>query len=210
MTLGYLYSRIFKRFLRGKSILNSTVDQTAKIYSGCLFYDSSIGRYSYLGYDCEFVNCEVGSFCSIAGSVIVGGAQHPLDWVSTSPVFYDIAGGTGKHLGNLPAPKTKRTKIGNDVWIGHRAIIMAGVTIGNGAVVGAGAVVTKDVPPYAIVAGVPANIIRYRFDEETISDLINSQWWNLAIKDIEIYSKYMNNPGEFVKCLKNNNLMGGK
>lgn len=198
MTLRYLYSRFFKRFVRGKSVLNSKIDKTAKVYSGCLFYDSSLGKYSYLGYDCEIVNCEIGAFCSIAGSVIIGGAQHPLNWVSTSPVFYNIAGGTGQHLGDLIVPKTKRTTIGNDVWIGHRAIIMAGVTIGDGAVIGAGAVVTKDVPPYAIVGGVPANIIRYRFDDKIITELQNSKWWDLPDKELRKKSIYMNNPNTFL------------
>lgn len=201
MTLGYLYSKFFKKIIRGKTILNSKIDKTAKVYSGCLFYNSSLGKYSYLGYDCEIQNCEIGAFCSIAGSVIIGGAQHPLNWVSTSPVFYNIAGGTGRHLGDLTVSETKKTTIGNDVWIGHRAIIMAGVNVGDGAVIGAGAVVTKDVPSYAIVAGVPAQIIRYRFDQEIIQKIKNSKWWDLSDEILRGYSKYMNNPNVFCDCL---------
>ena len=73
----------------------------------------------------------------------------------------------------------KRVKVGNDVWIGTKVIVMGGVTIGDGAVIGAGSIVTKDVPPYAIVAGVPAKIIRYRFSEEIVKELQNIKWWNL-------------------------------
>lgn len=203
MILGYLYSKFFKKFIRGKSVLNSFIDKTAKIYSGCLFYDSTLGKYSYIGYDCEIVNCKIGAFCSIAGGVIIGGAKHPIDWVSTSPVFYSASGGTGRHLGKLNIPKTKQTVIGNDVWIGHRAIILQGVTIGNGAVIGAGAVVTKDIPPYAIVVGVPAKIVRYRFNKEIIDSLEDIKWWNLQDRDLRSYSQYMNNPKAFCDEIRN-------
>lgn len=197
MTLKYLYSKFFKKVLRGTSILNSQVDKTAKIYSGSSFYDSVIGRYSYIGYDSEVVNCEIGSFCSIANGFIAGGAKHPIDWVSTSPVFYNVKGGTGYHLGKLAAPSTLRIVIGHDVWIGSRAIVMQGVSIGNGAIVGAGAVVTKDVPPYAIVAGCPARIIRYRFDDATIQKLQDSRWWMLPDNVLSNFSSLADTPDDF-------------
>ena len=192
MTIGYLYSKFFKRVLRGTSILNSEIDKTAKVYSASSFYNSKIGRYSYVGYDSEVVNCEIGAFCSIANGLIVGGAQHPMEWVSTSPVFYDVKGGTGHRLGNLKVETPKRTIIGNDVWIGSRVIIMQGIRIGDGAVIGAGAVVTKDVPPYAIVAGVPAKVIRYRFDAETIDKLLKLKWWNWDEAQLRKYAHCFN------------------
>ena len=203
MTLGYLYSKFFKKVLRGRSILNSQIDRTAKIYSGTEFYDSSIGRYSYIGYDSTVHSCDIGSFCSIANGFVVGGAKHPLEWVSTSPVFYNVRGGSGKHLGYLKFDPLKRTSIGHDVWIGNRVTIMQGVTIGNGAAIGAGAIVTKDVPPYAIVAGCPAKVIRYRFDEVTIQRLQESQWWLLSDVRIRSLAKYINEPQRFLKELNN-------
>lgn len=198
MKLAYLYSKFFKKIIRGKSVLNSRVDSLAKIYSGSEVYNSSIGRYSYVGYDSEIHNCDIGAFCSIANNLIVGGAQHPMNWVSTSPVFYAVSGGTGHHLGNNTPPPDKRTIIGNDVWIGSRVTIMQGVRISNGAVIGAGSVVTKDVPPYAIVAGVPAKIIKYRFSEEIIAKLEASKWWDLPEKVLAKYSGLMVSPESFL------------
>lgn len=201
MNLSYLYSKFFKRFVRGTSILNSKIDKKAKVYSGSNFYNSSIGRYSYVGYDSDVINCEIGAFCSIANGFIAGGARHPLHWVSTSPVFYNVSSGTGFHLGKLPVEPTKRTIIGNDVWIGSRVVIMQGVSIGNGAVIGAVAVVTKNVPAYAIVAGCPAKIIRFRFDPETINKLEDSQWWNYSDIQLKKLSDKMNNPEVFLKAI---------
>jgi acetyltransferase-like isoleucine patch superfamily enzyme len=202
MTFAYLYSKFFKKVIRGKSVRNSKVHKCAKIYSGTQFQDSIIGRYSYVGYDCEVLHCEIGAFCSIANGVVIGGAKHPLQWVSTSPVFYNEKGGTGLHLGTLRAPSTPQTIIGNDVWIGSRAIILAGITIGNGAVIGAGAVVTKDVPPYSIVAGVPAKIIRFRFSQNEIDLIEKTKWWSESEDHLRMCAGVVDAPVKFCKKVK--------
>ena len=90
ISFSYLYSKFFKVILRGKSVVDSQIDKTAKVYSGCSVTNSSLGRYSYIGYDCEVVNCTIGNFCSIASGVRIGGAEHPIDWVTTSPVFQNV------------------------------------------------------------------------------------------------------------------------
>jgi acetyltransferase-like isoleucine patch superfamily enzyme len=149
------------------------------IFSNVKIMKSSLGVHSYLQENSIVLNSDIGKFCSIAMNVFIGLPQHEQSCFSTHPSFY---------LKNTPLIKTfsekdcfqsaKRTFVGNDVWIGHGALIMSGVRIGHGAVVGAGAVVTKDVPDYAVVVGVPAKVIKFRFDSETIKYLLESKWWD--------------------------------
>jgi len=164
--------------MRLSAIKNSVVDSTAKIESGTSFYFSNIGRHSFCGYDCDVYFADIGNFTSIANGVVVGGAMHPMKWVSMSPVFYAGRDSVKAKfaLHNLDEPR--RVRIGHDVWVGRSAIILSGVTIGNGAVIGAGSVVTKDVAPYSIVAGNPAKLIRYRFDQDAVAKLVHTQWWD--------------------------------
>jgi acetyltransferase-like isoleucine patch superfamily enzyme len=124
----------------------------------------------------------IGKYCSIASGVtILLGGDHRTDWVTTYP-FMSFWGEAGHIQGH---PKTKgNVVIGNDVWIGLDAFILSGVKIGDGAVIGARAVVTKDVPPYAIVAGNPARIVRFRFDKETIEKLQRIAWWDWPESEI--------------------------
>lgn len=124
----------------------------------------------------EGATLKVGSYTSIAAGVKVFlGGEHRTDWVTTFP-FNVLWNSARNHSGH---PKTKGdVLIGNDVWIGTEALISSGVTIGDGAVVGARAVVARDVPPYAIVVGNPAQVVRFRFDDETIERLLALQWWN--------------------------------
>jgi acetyltransferase-like isoleucine patch superfamily enzyme len=132
---------------------------------------------------------KIGNFCSIAEGVgILAKVEHPTDLPSTFP-FRTVLFDRTKFMGfNHDAVARGPITIGHDVWIGFNAIILSGVEIGTGAVVGAGAIVTRDVPPYAIVAGNPAKVIRYRFDEELIKGLLASEWWELpdaALEEID-------------------------
>ena len=123
----------------------------------------------------------IGKFCSIAcgAKFLFNSANHALGSLSTYPfpIFYDEWGLDGKNVADAWDNKGDIT-LGNDVWIGYEAVILAGVTIGDGAIIGARAVVTRDVPPYAIVGGVPDRLIRRRFDEATIESLLALQWWD--------------------------------
>jgi len=204
MIFSLLYGKIVRKFLLGKCVRNSRIDKTANTSTGGNILNSSMGRYSYSGYDCWIINADIGAFCSISDSVYIGGREHPMTWISTSPVFeHGDSNGAPDSFAKFDVPETKRTIVGNDVWIGHGAIIKAGVSIGDGAVVGAGAVVTKDVPPYAIVGGCPAKIIRYRFDSDLIKQLLDTHWWTLGEKKIAAISPYIREPERFIEMVKN-------
>lgn len=164
---------------------------------------ASIGRYTYGVSNHNIFGCgpkaqfEIGSFCSIAeGVVFMCRGHHPTHTVSSFPFETMFPG--GEQDPDLHIGKTG-IKIGNDVWIGRDALIMPQVTIGNGAVVGAGAIVTKDVPAYAIVAGVPTKLIRHRFDNSIIECLETIAWWDWSDEKISKYLKDFQLPiSEFV------------
>lgn len=171
--------------------------------------NSEIGYATYLGDNAELTNTKIGRFCSIARDVRIVSTTHPTSkFVSTSPVFFS----TIKQCGFSFVTQNKFIEqkyvdiysaiIGNDVWIGEGALIMGGVTIGNGAVIAAHAVVTKDVPDFAIVAGVPARIKKYRFPEKHISFLQRLQWWNKDLSWIKHYSDYFDNIDLLIDLIK--------
>ena len=159
----------------------SSISKKARVYAHTKVCMSSIGDYSYVGRRSSLVMAEIGKYCSIAGGTAIGMGTHTLNNISTSPIFTEKYNATGASwCEDSTEFPYKQVIIGNDVWIGSRAMILGGVTVGDGAVIGAGAVVTKDVPPYAIVGGVPARIIRFRFTQEIVEQLLDVQWWNYS------------------------------
>ena len=184
-------------------LLNINISPPVFLSGNKLPKDSYIGKYTYFGIHCRVKKTiKVGSFCSIAENVMIAPAEHPTNLLTTHTIAYsNNLYGYDDNFKNLnfknnfiknnpnnysPADKKASSKynviIGNDVWIGANATILSGVKIGNGAIIAANALVNKDIPAYSIVGGVPAKIIKYRFDKSTIEDLQELEWWNIDIK----------------------------
>jgi len=194
--------RLFSNISPLALIRESKVSKKSVIFSFVRFYKSSIDDYSFLCRNCFVTNTDIGKFCSIGENCIIGPATHPLDWVSTSFVFYARANSLKKNFSIHPFNDYNHTVIQNDVWVGHNVIIKAGITIANGAVVAAGSVVTKDVPPYAIVGGVPAKIIRYRLPEEMRNAIEQSKWWEWDEEKLRQHAAFFNKPQSFTEQLQ--------
>ncbi|MBP5724834.1 MAG: CatB-related O-acetyltransferase [Bacteroidales bacterium] len=165
-----------------------------KIYPNT-YFNGAMGYGSYIGPN-SILDANIGRFTSIAPFVRTNNGIHPYTspYATTCPMFFS----TQKQNGHCFADKMMfeefkpKPQIGNDCWIGENVFICGGVKIGDGAVVFAGAMVTKDVPPYAVVGGVPAKIIKYRFDESTIKFLLDFQWWNKDIQWLQANWKLLN------------------
>ena len=199
----YAWNKLLKK-LRGRAVINSSISKYSKVEAESLIVNTKMDAHSFCGYNCEIINTEIGRYCSIASNVFIGGIEHPIDWVGTSPVFYKGRDSVKLKLSEYERPQDKITYIGNDVWIGYRACIKAGVTIGDGAIIGMGAVVTKNIPPYAIVGGNPAKIIKYRFPDDLINDLLESRWWQEDERRLRDASKYAKDPERFIEHIQKN------
>ena len=172
---------------------NSKIEAPASLKWTEFEHSLQLGAFSYQVSGYCFA-ARIGRYCSFGEEVQIGRQNHPLTWVSTSPAFYlhdqlfdlgkGFEGAEDYHRyrfeNSEPPTRAKITTIGNDVWIGHGAYICAGVTIGSGAIVAAHSVVSKDVPAYAVVAGNPAVIKRYRLPPEQVSPMLRSRWWRFA------------------------------
>lgn len=198
--LQYLIFKFLKK-IRLKGLRKSKIHKTSKVESGTSFINSEMDKYSFCGYDCDIINTEIGSFCSIANNVKIGGGAHPIGWVSTSPVFYAGRDSVEKKFARFTRNDHLKTIVQNDVWIGENVIIKQGITISHGSVIGMGSVVTKNVEPYSIVGGVPARLIRKRFNQEIIDQLLVSKWWDLGDKEILEAAKYVQTPQNFLDYL---------
>lgn len=181
-------SEPYLRLAVGAALVNTEVAGNLTIDKFSCISKCEIGRYFGLGCFSFVNNSRIGRYCTFGARVSVGAFSHPTDWLSIHEFQYrDTSGIYGESIlegGVNIAPKNAPTRIGNDVWIGDNACVRAGVGIGDGAIVGMGAVVTADTPAYAIVGGNPARVLRYRFDEQTIAALLDLKWWELNMQEL--------------------------
>lgn len=167
----------------------SVVEAPVRIYGSVQVHrDCRIGRFSVVNQNsCLHVGTLVGRYCTIGRNVEIGAREQPLSRLSTSVVSHGMADHFPDHCDvfpQVPVMQPQKTTIGNDVWIAANAVISHGVTIGDGAVIGAGACVTQDVGPYDIVGGVPACVIGARFAPEVVAALLDLKWWDLAVAEL--------------------------
>lgn len=212
-TLKFLYHKIkygrLVKFDFSVNISNGAIFEGMNKLHPKSYFGGRLGYGSYIGPSSNILG-NIGKYTSIAPDVKVLNGKHPYTtpFVSTNPAFFSLRKQNGStfttkqrfnELLYMDKEKTYSVVIGNDCWIGERVLIIGGVTVGDGAVILAGAVVTKDVPPYAIVGGVPSKILKYRYDEDTIAFLLKFKWWDKdlvwlkenidAMNDIDLLKK---------------------
>lgn len=190
--------KIFSARVRNTSLGQDSLIRDFSQVEGCIIgrrvdlqrmamiFNTEIGDFTYTGRNFTCWNAKIGKFCSISWNVGVGGANHDYNRISQHAFLYASQFGLIKK-GQKEGYNRFESEciIGNDVWIGCNAVICRGVKIGDGAVIAAGAVVTKDVAPYTIVGGVPAKIIKRRCSEDLAARLQKTQWWNLSVETIK-------------------------
>ncbi|MCE6991385.1 CatB-related O-acetyltransferase [Dyadobacter sp. CY323] len=173
---------------------DTIIGKNAQVLRGSFINHSQIGAYSYVGFNAMIQNAIIGNYCSISTDVRIGLGSHPLHLFSTSPIFYRKNNTLKIQLieEDLLFEEYKPIIIGSDVWVGANVIVMDGVEVGHGSVIAAGAVVTRDVPPYAVVAGIPAKIIKYRFSPEKVQMLLEKAWWRKNPEEIHAMQTELN------------------
>jgi acetyltransferase-like isoleucine patch superfamily enzyme len=188
----------------GAELSDVKLGQYSAIYKYARVRNCSLGDFSYIARDSQAHYTTIGKFCCVGPQVLIGLGEHPSkDFVSSHPMFYSEIGQANPVIVSKSIfNEYPETTIGHDVWIGARAILRSGISIGNGAIIAAGAVVTKDVAPYSIVGGVPAQHLRYRFSPEEIAQLDQLDWWNKDLNWLKEHAEAMRDIKTFISQLK--------
>lgn len=215
MSLKYYIQKLLGRWLdrpvfkKGKTVgyslvrsekANCQFGEHTKVYPPFFLHDVRLGNYSYIAKNAQISHCEIGKFCSIGPNFCCGLGIHPTNGVSTSPMFYSTAKQNGMTLcKENKVQESAQTRIGNDVFIGANVTVLDGVHIADGAVIGAGAVVVNDIPPYAVAVGIPAKVVKYRFDKDTILHLMERKWWDESEDGLKSVEQSFWNVQDFCK-----------
>ncbi len=159
-------------------VYGSELEGDSRVQTRCYLNRVNLGRYSYIARESHLDDVRLGAFTSVGPRCLLGLGEHPADRGSTAPVFYSTLAQCGAAFAPVSTFAERRPiVVGHDVWLGAGVFVRDSVTIGDGAIVAAGAVVVRDVPPYAVVAGVPARILRHRFTPDVVARLLALQWW---------------------------------
>lgn len=180
---------------------NSQLDENIVFHKNVRVFSSTVGKHTYIAPDSTISHAYIGRYCSIGQDVTIGLYRHPSkEFISSYPAFYSV-GNPGCCESFVEKNKFNEdplsTIIGNDVWVCNNSILIGGIRVGDGAIIAAGSVVTKDVPPYAVVGGNPARLIRYKFCSEEISFLLATSWWDWPDEIVKKYADYFSDMKRF-------------
>lgn len=201
----WIYRKQKLKLSIGCNIVNSKFGENVFLGENVSFVNSFINDRSYINNNTKIRNTTIGKFCSIGPNVQITLGIHPTDFVSTHPIFYANNKPFESFSDKVYIKEYDNVIIGNDVWIGEGVLIPGGITIGNGAIITARAVITKDVEAYSIVGGIPAKLIKYRFDEQSRQQINNSEWWNWDKLELKRVFKSFHNPKLFLQIIINRN-----
>ena len=166
-------------------VINSNLKYYSRLKDYSEIHHSKLGQFSYVSQYSMVNKATIGKFCSIANGCYIGLWEHNTDVSTHSFYLYEHSGNFVKGYKNYDKDYIE-TKIGNDVWVGANSVILKGIKVSHGAIIGAGSVVTKNIPPYSIAVGNPAKVIKYRYEKEDIKWLLKIKWWNFSRKKLDI------------------------
>ncbi len=198
--LKYLFSKRANWKVIISEVYNCNIGIYVELKQTHHIFNSNVGNYTYIARNSNIYNTTIGKFCSIGANFISGNGIHTIKGISTAPMFYSSIKRNGITMcENNKIEEFLPVTIGNDVFIGDNVIVLSGINIGHGAVIGAGTVVTKDIPPYAVAVGTPAKVIKFRFNPNQIESLLSIKWWDFPEQKLKNVERNFFNIDSFIK-----------